>query len=90
MRKAGVDVGPGVDPLVRAGNLFGNRCCAGTWFDDEAAAEEEPAACATRSQTCREERSEDLVAVACFALSTRPEAIPAYPDPIEVGTRSGN
>lgn len=88
-RKAGVDVGPGVDAPVRVGNLSGNRCCVGTWFNDEAAAEE-LAAWATRSQTCREERSEDLVAVACFALSTRPEAIPAYPDPIEEGTRPGN
>ena len=43
-RKAGVGVDPGVDPPVRAGNFPGNRCCAGTWFNDGAAAEEEPAA----------------------------------------------
>ena len=52
--------------------------------------DDELAACATRSHTCREDCGEDRDAVTCLALRTRPLVIPAYPDPTAVGTRSGN
>lgn len=50
--------------------------------------DDELAACATRSQTCREDCLEER-AVAFFALITRPPATPAYAVPTEVGTSSG-
>lgn len=55
----------------------------GTTRDDD----DEPAACATRSQTCREDCLEER-AVAFLALITRPLATPAYAVPTDVGTSS--
>lgn len=46
------------------------------------------AAIATLFHTCWD--CDERVAVECFALRTRPEAIPAYPEPIAVGVKSGN
>lgn len=49
---------------------------------------DDPAACATRSQTCRDAWTR--VAVEDFALSTRPLVIFAKPEPTADGMRSGN
>jgi hypothetical protein len=51
---------------------------------------EELATLATRSSTWREDCWRDRAAVEFFAFSTRPDVIPAYPEPTEVGMRSGN
>lgn len=56
----------------------------GTTRDED---DDELAACATRSQTCREDCLEER-AVAFLALITRPLATPAYAVPTDVGTSS--